>query len=82
MDRIVKTGRRNLAVVSRQLFAQGMAVVAVGAGRTEHGGQGADIGLGLGSCLEPDGQGQFDDAAGAAAFGWRQDVRRRQYGSG
>ena len=67
MYRIVEAGRRNLAVLASQLLAQGVAVVAVGAGGGKYGGQLADIGPGMGGGFAADGERQLDDPAGPAA---------------
>ena len=75
---VVETGWRNLPVIAGQLFAKRVAVVAVGTGGAEDGGQRADIGFGMGGGFKADGERQFDDAAGPAAFGRRQDAGYRQ----
>ncbi|KFB66759.1 MAG: hypothetical protein CAPSK01_003697 [Candidatus Accumulibacter vicinus] len=80
MHRVVKAGRRNPAVVGRQLLAQRVTVVAIGTGGREHRGQGADVGFGMGGGFQPKCERQLDDAAGAPALGRWQNVRHRQHG--
>ena len=62
--------------------AEGVTVVAVGAGGGKHRRQRADVGFGMGGGFQPDGEGQPDDAAGAAALGRGQPRRLREHRPG
>ena len=80
MDGVVEAGWRNLAVIASQLRAQGMAVVPVSPRGAEDGGQLADLGTGMSGGFKANSQCGFDDAAGAAPLGWRQNGRHGQDG--
>ena len=77
VHRVREARGRHQPLGPRQCFAQQVAVAGVAGGTGEHGGQLRGVQAGGRHRLLGDHDGSLDDGAGTAAFGGRQQLRRR-----